>query len=183
MRRNIPTSIALGFILVSIFSYRTAVAADLPPETLKDSQIVNILVNLNNSEITVGRMAKQKGTNKDVKNFAGEMIDGHSQSNIELEKLAKDLSLKKETSDASEKLKKDSAAKAADLKKEKTPGFDSDYMDAQVAGHQDALKMIEEHLIPNAKSPQLITLLTQTKAVVQKHLDMATKIQSTLKKP
>ena len=171
-------------LIVSVYSLLSlkAVAAPAADGALKDSQIINVLVNLNNSEINAGRLAKSKAGDKSVKGFAEEMIEGHSQSNIDIKKLSKDLSLKAESDSISDKMKKDSEDKLAELKSEKAPAFDSTYMDAQVSGHQDALKTLDEKLIPNAKSPQLISMLNKTKGVVQNHLDMATKIQSSLKK-
>ncbi len=146
----------------------------------KDSQILNVLVNLNNSEILTGRLAKQKTKNDEVRAFADEMVDQHSQANQAIEKLKKVLRINTESTDFSEHFKKAAAEQMAKLKKVRIQLFDSHYIEAQVVTLKQAMKMIDENLIPKAKNPKLILLLNQAKEIMHKQADEATKLQQNI---
>lgn len=146
----------------------------------KDSQILNVLVNLNNSEILTGRLAKQKAKNDEVRAFADEMVDQHSQANQAIEKLKKVLRINTESTDFSEHFKKAAAEQMAKLKMVRIQLFDSHYIEAQVVTLKQAMKMIDENLIPKAKNPKLILLLNQAKEIMHKQADEATKLQQNI---
>ncbi len=170
--------------VISIFVGLLSVGVALAQESesnLKDSQILNIMVNLNNSEILEGRLAKQKTSNQEVRAFAEEMVDEHSQDNKALQKLKKDLKLRPESTDFSDHFKKIAAENIKSLKKVKARIFDLDYMTSQVSELQEDLKILNEKLIPKAKSPKLMQMLNQVKESLQHRFKEAVKLKDSLK--
>ncbi len=148
---------------------------------LKDAEIMNILVNLNNSEILTGRIAKQKTSSEEVRAFADKMIDQHSQANVELQKLKRLIKIETESTALSEDLKKSAVEHVKALKNAQSQLIDSSYMDEQVANLKGALKILEEVLIPKAKSPKLLRLLNDFKESVRRQFDEATQLQDSVK--
>jgi putative membrane protein len=145
-----------------------------------DPQIAAIVVAANTVDINAAKLAKSTTKNKDVKQFAETMIHDHSASNKQATELCKKLKVKPEENATSKSLTDGGKQNMADLKKLKGAEFDKAYVDHEVAYHQAVLDAINNTLIPNAKNPDLKTLLEKTAPVIQAHLDHAKKLQSDL---
>lgn len=148
-------------------------------EPLSDPEIANIIVNINNSEIKYGLLARKKAVDKDVHAFAEEMLDEHSQQNVDIGRLRRNIKLLIETTDISDEMKKTTEAKVKVL--EASKHFDSEYIDSQVLTHSANLRLLSERLIPQAKNPRLLALLEKIKDMVKRHLMDALKVQNALK--
>ena len=59
--------------------------------------------------------------------------------------------------------------------------YNKAYVDAMVAGHEQALKLIDNNLLKNAKNSDLKSFMTDTRAAVSHHLDEAKKLQEKMK--
>ena len=165
-----------------IFFFDLALAADIQPESsLTDPEILNVIVNINNFEIRAGLVARQKAKDSDVRAFAEEMLDTHSQGNIDLGRLEKQIKLRPDSTPLSDRYKKDALEKVKNLKKSESDDFDLDYVNLEVIAHKSALKMIDDQLIPHAKKPQLLTHIKQIKDKLKRQLDDVTKLQSSIK--
>jgi putative membrane protein len=165
---------ALGIVLLA-----PAVAlADGP----SDPQIAGIVVTANQIDVDAGKLAKGKSRNKEVKQFAQQMITDHTAVNRQAGALAKKLGVTPEDSDTSRALKKGAQENVANLKKLKGPRFDKAYVDHEVAYHQQVLDAIDKLLIPSAQNAELKGLITKVRPAIAAHLEHAQHIQASLGK-
>jgi putative membrane protein len=138
-------------------------------------------VTVNNGEINEAKLAKSRTKNKEVKNFAQQMITDHTAANKKTAALASKMKIKPEESAESKQLKEEGKEELKKLKGLKGDDFDKEYMESQVRDHQKALDTIDNSLLPNAKDAALKDLLTQTRSTVAMHLDNAKKVQAAMK--
>jgi len=114
-------------------------------------------------EVAMGRVAEQNATDREVKNFGARMVKDHGKANDELKALAKEQNVQ--------------------LSAEKEPGkwkSDKDYMGQMVKDHENDLAAFEKEA-KEGSDPNVKNFASKTSEVVRKHLDMAKKIDSTLK--
>jgi putative membrane protein len=147
-----------------------------------DPQIAAIVVTANQVDIDAGKLAKGKTHNKDVKAFAQQMITDHSAVNKQAVDLAGKLKVKPEANPTSEALKKGGDENIAKLKKLKGKEFDKEYVDHEVAYHQQVLDAIDKTLIPSAKNEELKNLIVKVRPAIAAHLEHAKHLQSELGK-
>ena len=147
-----------------------------------DPQIAHIVVTANQIDIDAGKVAKSKSKNKEVQQFAQQMITDHSAVNKQAGALAKKLGVKPEDNDTSKSLKKGASENMANLKKLKGAEFDKAYVDHEVAYHQAVLDAIDKTLIPSAQNAELKGLIEKVRPAIQAHLDHAKHIQADLGK-
>jgi putative membrane protein len=146
-----------------------------------DAQIAGIVVAADSVDIDAGKLAKSKTHNKEVKQFAQQMIADHTGVNKQASALAKKLKLKPEDSDASKSLKDNGKATMDKLKGLKGADFDKAYVDNEVTYHEAVLDTIDKTLIPNAKKAELKSLVEKVRPAIDAHLQHAKQIQSKLK--
>ena len=147
-----------------------------------DAQIAHIVVTANQVDIDAGKLAEQKGSNKDVKAFGKQMVTDHGGSNKQASALAAKLKVTPEDNATSKSLKEGGDKNLAHLKTLKGKDFDKAYVDQEVAYHQAVLDAMDKTLIPNAKNAELKTLIEKTRPVVAAHLEHAKHMQGTLGK-
>jgi putative membrane protein len=147
-----------------------------------DPQIAGIVVTANQIDVDAGKLAKSKSKNKEVQQFAQQMITDHTAVNKQAAALAKKLGVKPEDSDTSKSLKKGAAENVANLKKLKGAQFDKAYVDHEVAYHEQVLGAIDKVLIPSAQNAELKGLIEKVRPAIQAHLDHARHLQGTLGK-
>ena len=114
-------------------------------------------------EVAMGRVAEQNATDSEVKNFGARMVKDHGKANDELKTLAREQNVQ--------------------LPAEKQPGkwkSDKDYMGQMVKDHETDLAAFEKEA-KEGSDPNVKNFASNTSEVVRKHLDMAKKIDSTLK--
>ncbi len=147
-------------------------------QQLSDSQITTVLLTANNAEVAQGKLAQKTAKNKDVVQFAKQMVREHNASMKEVKDLNARMKVKEQSSAVRDQL--EAAARSSDgrLKGQKGTDFDKSYIDEQVAMHQTVLDTIDTQLIPNAKAEELKTLLTKTRQTVAAHLDHAKQLQN-----
>jgi putative membrane protein len=147
-----------------------------------DPQIAGIVVTANQIDVDAGKLAKSKSKNKEVKDFAQQMITDHTAVNKQAGALAKKLGVTPEDSDTSKSLKKGAADNIANLKKLNGAQFDKAYVDQEVTYHQAVLDAIDKLLIPSAQNAQLKGLITKVRPAIGAHLDHAKHLQASLGK-
>lgn len=168
---------AASLAAVSVFA--TASAQDKGPT---DPQIAGIVVAANKIDVDAGEIAKSHSNNKEVQQFAQQMITDHTAVNKQAGALAKKLNLKPAESDTSKSLKSAAKENEARLKKLKGAEFDKAYVDHEVDYHQQVLDAIDKVLIPNAKNAELKGLIQQVRPAIATHLEHARHLQASLKK-
>jgi putative membrane protein len=148
--------------------------------TLNDAQIAHVAVTANAIDSAAGELAKQKGTAKDVKDFAQTMINDHTGVNKEAVALATKLNVTPEDNDISRQLKSGADANTANLQGQTGAAFDKAYIDNEVAYHQGVLDALDQKLIPGAQNAELKALLEKVRPAVAAHLERAKTIQGSL---
>jgi putative membrane protein len=167
-------------LLLSISTGAKAAGPKGKVEAVSDAEIASIMKTANDAEISAAKLASKRAKDQEVKNFAQQMIDEHSQNEKDEKDLAKKAGIKMEKSDMAKMLKQDADAKTSDLKSLKGLEFDKAYIAQQVDMHQQLLSQLSNKFIPAAQNPEMKSFLEQTKTHVQMHLDHAKKIQTAL---
>ena len=114
-------------------------------------------------EVTMGKMAEQKGQSEDVKSFGKRMVTDHSKANDELKSIA--------------------SKKGVELPSKEHIGkwtSDKAYMEMMVKDHEKDLAEFKEEA-SNGSDPDLKKFANDTAKMVQEHLDLAKETQGKLK--
>ncbi|HYR06900.1 MAG TPA: DUF4142 domain-containing protein [Longimicrobium sp.] len=166
-------------------SSTTAAAAPAPAApaaapAVTDAQIAAIVVAANQVDIDAGELAKEKGSDPRVKEFAQRMITDHGGVNQAAGDLVGKLGVTPEPNATSQKLTSDGEANRTALQGQSGAGFDRAYIANEVTYHQAVLDAIDQTLIPSAQNAELKALLEQTRPAVAAHLDHARQLQTSL---
>jgi len=127
------------------------------------------------AEVELGKLALEKSSNPQVKEFATMMVKDHGMANTELMAIAKQKNITlPSTVDDEHKKKMD------DLSKKTGADFDKAYVSAMVDGHKSTLKLMEDES-KDGKDADLKSFATKTAPIVQSHLVMINKINDSMK--
>jgi putative membrane protein len=127
------------------------------------------------AEVELGKLAAQKGSSAEIKQFGQRMIDDHSKANDQLQQLAsrKGVTVPNDM-DAASKREYDK------LEKLSGAGFDRAYIKAMVQDHQKDVKDFQNEQ-KSAKDPDLKTFVTTTLPTLEEHLKLAQSDQAAVK--
>jgi putative membrane protein len=125
------------------------------------------------AEIETAKLALEKGTTDDVKEFAQTMVEDHTAANKELTALAQQKEL--EVSTEAELINK---AKAMILQLRGEKSFDKAYMNNQVMAHQQTIELFQK--ASNAEDAEIAAFAKQTLPKLEHHLKMAEQINAQL---
>jgi putative membrane protein len=119
------------------------------------------------AEVELGTLAKEKGSNADVKQFGDRMVTDHSKANEELKQWAqqKKVTLPTET-DAKHKATRDRLAKLSG------DAFDKAYMRDMVTDHQQDVAAFKREA-QSGKDAELKAWAAKTLPTLEDHLKMA----------
>lgn len=148
-------------------------------DALTDGQIIKVLSTANNGEIMQANAALPKLQNPQVRAYAQNMLTEHSNNDQKAQALANRLQLMAQVSNTSNALQNDSNMVVSKLN-QSTTAVDKAYMKSQVMVHEKVLRTIDNQLIPNAKNPELQSMLVQTRSAVAMHLQMAKQMMSAM---
>jgi putative membrane protein len=146
-------------------------------KAMSDADIVAMTSAINQGEVDAGNMAKSKATNKDVKEFAEDMVKHHTQMLNDGKSLATKASITPNMAAADSVTTANKAAGDKLASTAKGAAFDKAYIDAQVMGHQSALANVQAASAA-AQNADLKKMLTDAQPEIQKHLDKAKELQS-----
>ena len=124
--------------------------ADAKPN---DAEIAHIAYTAGQIDIKAAELALQKSKNKEVRDFAENMVRDHKSVNDQALALVKKLKVTPQDNDMSKSLVKQADAKQAELKSLSGAAFDKAYADNEVAYHKTVDAALETTLIPNASNP------------------------------
>lgn len=145
-----------------------------------DPQIVGIVVAANDIDINYGKLALSKSHDKQVRDFAQEMVTDHSAVQKSVFDLGAKLHVTPADSDTSASLKKQAAETTAKLKGLKGKAFDKAYIDNEVAYHTAVIDACKNVLIPNAQNAELKSAVEGAAPMFEGHLENAKKIQASM---
>lgn len=150
-------------------------------QTPNDAEIAAIVVAANAVDIDAGKLAKAKGSTREVRDFGQRMVTDHTGVNKQAGDLVKKLGVKPVESDTSKSLRDGGKANLKKLKALKGAEFDKAYVDNEVSYHQAVLDTIDKTLIPNAKNAELKELIVKVRPAIDAHLQHAKQMQSSMK--
>ena len=146
-----------------------------------DPQIAHIAYTAGVIDVAAAKQALAKTSNKDVKEFAENMVRDHEAVNKQALDLVKKLKVTPEDNDTSKSLSKNAAAKLDELAKLKGADFDKAYVANEVAYHKAVDSALETLLIPSASNAELKSLLQTGLKIFQGHEQHAKHVAAELK--
>jgi putative membrane protein len=146
-----------------------------------DAQIAGIVVTANTVDIDAGKLAQKQSKNKDVQQFAKQMVTDHTGVNKQATALVKKLKVKPADSDTSKSLKQGGEQNISKLKGLKGKDFDKAYIDNEVSYHQAVIDALDKTLIPSAQNAELKDTLVKVRPAFVAHLDHAKSLQQSIK--
>jgi putative membrane protein len=146
-----------------------------------DPQIAHIAYTAGEIDIKAAKQAIGKASNKEVKQFAQDMVRDHEAVNKQALDLVKKLKVTPEDNDTSKALTKQAGDKLAELGKLKGAAFDKAYVANEVAYHKTVNSALETQLIPSASNAELKGLLETGLKIFQGHEQHAEHVEADLK--
>jgi len=170
-------SLAAAAAVLGLFVLQPA-QAQTPPS---DPQIVGIVLAANTIDINYGKLALSKTKDKQVHDFAQQMVTDHSAVQKSVQDLGAKLHVTPADSATADSLKKQAAETIAKLKGLSGKAFDKAYVDNEVAYHTAVIDAVSKVLIPNAQNAEVKAALTGAAPLFTGHLEHAKMIQSNMK--
>ena len=146
-----------------------------------DPQIAHIAYTAGQLDIDAAKQALEKSKNKEVRDFAQDMVRDHTEVNKQALALVTKLNVKPEDNDTSRALTKQAAAKRDELAKLNGAAFDKAYVANEVAYHKTVNGALESTLIPSANNSELKTLLQTGLTIFQGHQQHAEHVAADVK--
>lgn len=161
----------LGAALVMALAAGPALAQPAPV-TLKqpDQNFLTKASEGNVSEIKLGKLAGERGSSSQVKQFGQRMVKDHTKAQHEL-----DTAMKGSSIQPPDHVNTDAANLYDKLAKESGAQFDRDYMQAMVNDHQDDISAFKDEA-QNGKMAQLRSFAQNTLPTLESHLKDAKQI-------
>jgi putative membrane protein len=172
--RFVATAAGFALALASV----PALAQNAKPN---DAEIAHIAYTAGAIDIKAAQLALQKSKNKEVRDFAENMVRDHTAVNDQALALVKKLKVTPQDNDTSKALVKQADAERAELEKLSGAKFDKAYADNEVAYHKEVDKALETVLIPDATNAELKALLTTGLKIFQGHEQHAKQVAASLK--
>src|SRR5215472_3009318 len=146
-----------------------------------DPQIAHIAYTAGQLDIEAAKQALEKSKNKEVREFAQDMVRDHTEVNKQALALVKNLNVTPQDNDTSRGLTKQAAAKRDELAKLNGTAFDKAYVASEVAYHKTVNGALESTLIPSANNAQLKDLLQTGLKIFQGHQQHAEHVAADVK--
>ncbi|MDP9047482.1 MAG: DUF4142 domain-containing protein [Bacteroidota bacterium] len=140
-----------------------------------DAKFATTAANGGMAEVALGKLALQKTSNAQIKDFANMMVTDHGKANDELKAVAKAKNITLPDS-----VDSDHQKKMADLSKKTGKDFDKAYVDAMIDGHKKTLDLMNDEA-KNGKDADLKAFAAKTAPTVKMHLDAINKIHDGMK--
>jgi putative membrane protein len=147
---------------------------------LTDAQILDVVTVLNRGEILAADAVEGKLVSTQAKDFARMMKGMHEEGMDKARGVMTATGLRNEEAPMSSKLRNDVQTVVGKLQGASGGDVDRMYLQSQIDMHQDALRVIDDQLLPNAKNEQVITLLRDMRPTVAQHLDRARELLRTV---
>jgi putative membrane protein len=122
------------------------------------------------AEVQMGQLAAQKATKPDIRQFAQQMVDQHTQVNQQLTQLAQSKNVTPPTT-----LDPAMQQNMTRLQRERGVAFDRDYVRQQIAGHQAQLALFQREASEGSDA-DVKAFAAQVAPTIQQHLDDARKL-------
>jgi putative membrane protein len=118
------------------------------------------------TEVQLGKLAQQKSSNADVKEFGARMVKDHSKANAELESVAKSKNL-----DVPKSLESKHRAVIDELKGKSGAEFDAAYAENMASDHAKAVDLFTQ--ASQSSDAEIASFAKKTLPTLQEHKQMA----------
>jgi putative membrane protein len=146
-----------------------------------DPQIAHIAYTAGQIDIEAGKLALKKSKNKQVRDFAEDMVRDHTAVNAKALALVKKLNVTPEDNPTSKALLDQAKKEHAALSKLNGKAFDKAYAANEVAYHKTVNGALETTLIPSASNSELKDLLGTGLKIFQGHEQHAEHLAAEMK--
>jgi putative membrane protein len=146
-----------------------------------DAQIAHIAYTAGLADIANAEQAMKISKNKEVREFAQDMLRDHKAVNDQALALVKKLKVTPQDNDTSKSIAKGQADKRAALGKLSGKAFDKAYADNEVAYHKTVNGALQTTLIPSASNAELKSLLETGLKIFQGHQQHAEHVAADMK--
>jgi len=165
---------SIVFLLALTFVLIAARALSATHADEGDSQFVNKAAAGGMSEIKLGQLAVDKGSNSAVKEFGQRMVTDHSKANQELKDVASRANITlPDTINASDQALYESLSKLSG------PAFDRAYARAMVKDHEDDVTAFQRETL-EGKNTAVKEFALKTVPTLKEHLQLAREMQKTV---
>jgi len=143
-----------------------------PAPSLDDATIVAIFDNANTVDIETGKLASERGSTNEVRQFGAMLARDHEMVRQQGRDLAKKLGVTP-TPPAGDQSAEEQAAVIRRLSGLRGAEFDRAFLQREVQFHKDVIAAIETTLLPAIKNEELRALVVKFAPAFQAHLTMA----------
>jgi putative membrane protein len=181
MSKPFLTSVALPLMLLvaalgpgsrSLAAQEAGKQAPAPAPALDDPTIVAIFDNANTADIETGKLAAERGSSPEVRQFGAMLARDHEMVRQQGRDLAKKLGVTP-TPPKGDQSVRDQAALIGRLKSLHGAEFDRAFLQHEADFHRNVISAIETTLLPAIKNEELKALVVKVAPAFQAHLDMA----------
>lgn len=145
-----------------------------PLSFANDTSFVKEAVQGNLMEVQMGKMAQEKASSQEVKNFGKRLVEDHGKANDQLKPIAKKLKVNWPT-----ELNAQGKQMHAELEKMKDAEFDRKYVDEMVKDHNKDVEKYEKAQV-HVKDKHLREYVNKTLPILQEHLKMAKSLKANM---
>jgi putative membrane protein len=148
-------------------------ASDTSTLSRSDRRFVTKATELNHEEVRLSELAAQQATSPEVRNFAQQLVNEHTQAGTELSAIASRKGVMADPSDYDQRA-------ATKLSKKTGPDFDKAYMDKMADAHEDAVDLFEK-AAKNAKDPEVQAFAAKQLPTLKEHQQHAKTLEKAVK--
>ena len=145
-----------------------------------DPQIVGIVETADDIDINYAKLALSKARDKQVRDFAQQMITDQSAVQKSVINVASKLNVTPADSPTSDSLKAQAQQTLEKLRGLKGKAFEKSYVDNEVSYHEAVINATETVLIPSAQNAELKSALQGAEPLFEGHLAHAERVQSAI---
>ena len=145
-----------------------------------DPQIVGIVETADDIDINYAKLALSKARDKQVRDFAQQMITDHSAVQKSVINVASKLNVTPADSPTSDSLKPQAQQTLEKSRGLKGKAFEKSYVDNEVSYHEAVINATKTVLIPSAQNAELKSALQGAEPLFEGHLAHAERVQSAI---
>lgn len=147
-----------------------------------DARTIGMFLMANDVDLSFAKIAYINSGSDDVKAFARRMLTDHTQLVSSMRGLVSDHDMSLSDDDAGQDLRDLSTVQRDSLRALTGRVFDSTYVAMELDRHRAMLSMIDDVLLPRARSSELREMLASTRPVIAAHVAHAEQLQAAMRK-
>lgn len=147
-----------------------------------DGRTVGMFLMTNDVNLSFAKIAYTKSTNEDVRSFARRILTDHTQLVLTIRSLIADQDVSPAEDNAARDLRDLATLQRDSLRAMTGSAFDSTYVAMELERHRAILAMIDDVLLPRARSDELREMLASSRPIIAAHVAHAEQLQAALAK-